>query len=274
MFFINKKLAKNHLFKTKQKNRQKIMIWIILPSYNEEEALPILLEKIKETSKGFEDDYKVVVVDDGSSDNTQAILENFKKKIPLEIIRHTKNLGLGKALFNGIKKVVVEASNGDVVITLDADNTHPPTLFKEMITKLREENNQIVIASRYEKGGEEVGLSLFRKILSRSASIIIKAGFDVGNAKDCTCGFRAYDAGILKKGLEIYGDKLIEESSFVCMAELLVKLSHIGAKVSEVPLILRYDLKKGSSKMKYIYTIWRYFNLVIRKNKLLSFPKY
>ena len=249
------------------------MIWIILPAYNEEEALPILLDKIKKSGKDLKEEYKVIVVDDGSNDKTKIILERYESSYPLVVITHNNNIGLGKALFDGLEKAVTDGKEGDIIITLDADNTHPPSLFIEMIDKIHKGECNIVIASRYEKGGDEIGLSPFRKVLSRGASTIIKLAFKVGNAKDCTCGFRAYDTTILNKGLKTYGDKLIEETSFVCMAELLIKLSHIGAVISEVPLVLRYDMKKGSSKMKYIYTIWRYFNLVLNKNKILTFPK-
>lgn len=249
------------------------MIWIILPAYNEEEALPILLDKIKKSGKELKEGYRVIVVDDGSNDKTKKILEKYKNSYPLEVITHNSNIGLGKALFNGLQRAVTDGKEDDIVITLDADNTHPPSLFMEMIEKIQKSECDIVIASRYENGGDEIGLSSFRKVLSRGASTIIKLAFKVGNAKDCTCGFRAYNTSILRKGIQIYGNRLIEETSFVCMAELLIKLSHIGAVISEVPLVLRYDMKKGNSKMKYIYTIWRYFNLVLNKKKFLNFPE-
>ncbi len=249
------------------------MIWIILPAYNEEEALPLLFDKIKNTFENIKENYTIVVVDDGSSDETPEILKKSLESYPLKTITHEKNMGLGSALFNGLNEAADKGEEEDIIITLDADNTHSPSLFIEMIEKIREENNDIVIASRYEEGGDEVGLSPFRKVLSRGASTIVKLGFDVGKAKDCTCGFRAYRMSFLHKGLKSYGKKLIEETSFVCMAELLVKLSRLGAKIAEVPLVLRYDMKAGSSKMKYIYTIWRYFNLVLRKNKILKLPQ-
>ncbi|MBI5374689.1 MAG: glycosyltransferase family 2 protein [Candidatus Schekmanbacteria bacterium] len=245
------------------------MIWIILPAYNEEESLPLLLNTIKETFQDKDYHYKVLVVNDGSTDKTLDVAHKYENNMPLEIFDHGKNMGLGKAILNGLKHALKKKENGDIIITLDADNTHPPSLFIPMINKINE-GFDIVIASRYAKGGREVGLSPIRKVLSRTASIIIKSGFNVGAAKDCTCGFRAYKPSFLRKAFDIYGDNLVSESSFVCMSEILIKLSSLGASIDEVPLVLRYDMKKGSSKMKFIYTILRYINLILRKKSLLK----
>ena len=121
---------------------------------------------------------------------------------------------------------------------------------------------------------KEIGLALHRKILSKGASFLLDTTFHVTGAEDYTCGFRLYSGSILKKAREIYGDKLVEEPNFVCMAEIMVKLHHIGAKVGEVPLILRYDLKGGASKLKIIQTVLRYFRLIWRYKVLGELKKY
>jgi dolichol-phosphate mannosyltransferase len=103
-----------------------------------------------------------------------------------------------------------------------------------------------------------------RKVLSRGASFLLSTVARVRGARDYTCGYRLYRSTMLRRALEAWGDRLIEEVGFVCMAELLVKLGRGGARVAEAPLVLRYDLKEGASKMKILKTITRYFAMARR----------
>jgi dolichol-phosphate mannosyltransferase len=147
-----------------------------------------------------------------------------------------------------------------------------------MREKQRSDDLDVVIASRYASDGaekgKEVGLAFHRKILSRGAGLILQIAFHIGGAKDYTCGYRLYSGKILKKAAHIYGEKLVEEPNFVCMVEILVKLDHIGARIGEVPLVLRYDLKAGASKMKIFRTVMRYFGLIWQYKVMGELRKY
>lgn len=236
------------------------MIHILLPAYNEAIALPLLFDEIRRV-EWRDDVYRVVVVDDGSTDATVAACRSRWHDMPLEVVRHCCNLGLGSAMLTGLKHCLAKSGSDDVVVAMDADNTHSPTLIPEMVRAIRS-GSDIVIASRYASGGSEIGLAPMRKILSRGASVLLRAAFPICGARDYTCGYRAYSAAILQRGFNVYSDRLIEQKGFVCMAELLVKLGALGAKVSEVPLVLRYDLKGGSSKMRVLRTICGYLKLI------------
>jgi dolichol-phosphate mannosyltransferase len=237
------------------------MYIILLPAYNEERDIHALLLRIQQTMRTVAFDYKVFVVNDGSTDNTSNVIKVFQKEMPIELIEHEGNKGLGQAMLTGMSRVVEQVRDDDVLITMDADNTHDPCLIQVMGTKIRE-GAGLVIASRYETGGEEVGLSQSRKFLSRGASSLLSIFFPIQGAKDYTCGYRAYRGSVLKRAFQVYGDHLIEERGFTCMAEILIKMSNIHAQVAEVPLVLRYDLKSGQSKMKIMRTILRYFVLI------------
>ncbi len=236
------------------------MIHILLPAYNEALALPLLLDEIRRV-EWRDDVYKVVVVDDGSTDATVPACRARWDDMPLDVICHGRNLGLGSAMLTGLRHCVSKSGASDVIVAMDADNTHSPALIPRMARAV-ESGSDIVIASRYADGGEEIGLAPTRKILSRGASTLLKVAFPISGASDYTCGYRAYSSGILESGFHVYSDKLIEQRGFVCMAELLVKLGALGAKVSEVPLVLRYDLKEGASKMRVTRTIASYLKLV------------
>jgi dolichol-phosphate mannosyltransferase len=240
---------------------------LVLPAYNEEKSLPALLDRVKETFAASNCECSVLVVDDGSKDGTVQVAESYQASMPLRIYKHPQNMGLGAAIKNGLREGAADMGDSDVVVTMDADNTHDPALIPQMLAKI-ESGCELVIASRYAPGGEEIGLAPHRKVLSRGASTFLKTFFGIPGARDCSCGFRAYRVSLLRRAFETYGDKLVEETGFVCMAEVLVKLAMIGAKIDEVPLILRYDLKEGASKMKVGKTIGQYFALAKRKNEI------
>lgn len=227
--------------------------YILLPAYNEAGALPSLLKKIRTKLQTI--DHQVVVVDDGSSDKTAEITENY----PLVLLRHKVNRGLGVALRTGFDYIVKSASDEDVLVTMDADDTHDPSLILKMTALLS--GHDIVIASRYCRGGEQTGVGWVRGVLSRAMSWFMGLALPVKGASDYSSGYRAYRAGILKRGFLEYGDKLLESPGFACMPEILIKLSRIGARVTEVPLVLHYEEKKSASKFNSVKLLGGYLSL-------------
>lgn len=242
-------------------------LWIALPAYNEERSLPALLERyvtLRPVIEGRGAKLRVLVVDDGSTDGTIAAANRFKDRLDVEVIPHGVNRNLGAALRTGLTGALDRSSDEDVIGTMDADNTHDPSLFPAMWDVMEREKADVVIASRYAPGGREVGLTKLRSVLSRGASFLLTAVTPVSGARDYTCGFRLYRASTLRRAARAWGDRLIEEAGFTCMAEILLKLGRGGAVVREHPLVLRYDLKEGASKMKVLRTITRYFAMARR----------
>jgi dolichol-phosphate mannosyltransferase len=242
-------------------------LWIALPAYNEERSLPRLLERyvaLEAALRGRGAGLGVLVVDDGSRDGTTAAAAAFQARLALEVVPHGVNRGLGAALRTGLYAALARAGEDDLIGTMDADDTHDPALFLAMWERLEAERADVVIASRYAPGGQEIGLSPLRRVLSRGASLLLSVAAPVRGARDYTCGFRLYRAALLRKAAHDWGERLIEEAGFTCMAELLLKLGRGGATVAESPLVLRYDRKEGASKMKMTRTIARYAALVRR----------
>jgi len=241
------------------------MIIVVLPAYNEEAALEPLLGRL-DAALGRYPAACVIVVDDGSTDGTVRVAREHGGGMEVVVVSHPANQGLGRTMRTGLERALEVAGEGDVVVTMDADNTHDPEVIHQMLP-LVEDGFDIVIASRYHPGGGEEGLSWHRSLMSRAASVFISLWAPVRGAKDYTCGYRAYSARILRDGQAAYGWGLVEERGFTCMAELLLKLSARGARVAEVPLVLRYDLKAGPSKMKVARTIGRYLWLAARHRR-------
>jgi dolichol-phosphate mannosyltransferase len=239
-------------------------VHVVLPAYNEAENLTGLLERIDQalTDAGLR--YEVIVVDDGSSDNTAAIAEEHGKLMPVSVVRHETNQGLGGTIREGLRIAVQRCDDRDIVVAMDADNTHTPGLILSMV-RLVEEGNDVVIASRYQRGAYVRGLAWHRRLLSFGARALFQIVFPIHGVRDYTSGFRAYRGQALRLAFARYGDQFVSEGGFQCMVDILLKLRKMDAIIREVPLILRYDLKGGASKMKVARTVGRTLHLMVRR---------
>jgi len=247
------------------------MILLMLPAYNECRAIRPLLARVARVFETLEAPALVLLVDDGSSDGTPAEAAEAAREfgIELEVAAHDVNKGLGEALKTGFARANEILGSEGVLIVMDADNTHDPATIPSMLEKL-EEGYDVVIASRYAPGGREVGLSFLRSLLSKGASLALRLFLPVAGARDYTCGYRAYRGSTLALAHEVYGEDLVAEKGFVASAEVLIKLAHLGARVGEVPLVLRYDRKAGQSKMRVGDTIERYLRLIAAGRRALA----
>ena len=240
------------------------MIYILLPVYNEASNLGMLLSRIKTGMERRKLSYQIIVYNDGSTDNSTEILKNGLRALPLKIIGKEQNEGLGFAFRSLLEEVMkLSASDDDIAVVQDADNSHNPEHIFHMEYKIRD-GFDLVIASRYLADSRIVGVTRFRQLLSYCASWMMRILFPVKGVKDYTCGFRAYRVGFLKQAFEKFGDNLIGENGFSCMAELLIKLRRINVLAVEVPLVLRYDQKGGESKMEIFKTVKNTLRMLIR----------
>ncbi len=239
------------------------VVWLVLPAYNEAENLPPLLARVGAAWAGRLR-FRVLVVDDGSRDATASVAEAAAGRLPVEVIRHAHNRGLAAAIRTGIQEVCRRAKDDDAVVIMDADNSHPPELVPEMVARL-EGGDDIVIASRFVRGGREEGVPWRRRVLSRVAGLVFRCVCPIPGVRDYTTGFRAYRAAVLKELRHLYGDRLIEAAAFSVMTELLLKARPLRPRIAEVPLVLRYDLKGGASKMRLGRTIRDYARLLGRE---------
>lgn len=240
-------------------------IVIGLPAYNEQQALAKLFDKLLPLIKIYQNNLYIIVINDGSTDKTENILIQYTKLYPfISYINHDVNKGLGQTMNTLLMHTINNFSNEDVLVTLDADNTHNPNIIPEMVKQLKKQKLDLIIASRFVKGGRELGLSLIRKVYSRGARIFFKIFFPIKNINDYSCGFRVYNIDYLKKAMAIYNNKIITTNGFDCMAEILARFSKIGVTAAEYPLILEYNLKEGKSKMQVGKTILGYLNLLKR----------
>jgi dolichol-phosphate mannosyltransferase len=223
-------------------------VWIGLPAYNEEATIPALFPRFKEVLGQSDLNYRIVLYNDGCTDRTVERALEWKDRLKVEVIGKPFNRGLGEGLRCLVAHAVERGKSDDVLFIMDCDDTHHPRQFAGMLAAL-DRGHDVVIASRYRSGARIAGVAAHRQLLSLGAATLFKLLHWCAGVRDYTCGFRGYRVALLQRATGHYGARLIEERGFACMVELLLKLNRLGAKMCEVPLDLRYDLKQSASKM-------------------------
>lgn len=232
---------------------------VVLPAYNEEENIETLVERWQQLRSGLADRYglqlQIVAVNDGSKDRTREIAERLETEHDnFKLINHPRNKGLGEAVKTGIAYFTKECPDSTHMCLMDCDNTQDPVYITDMLDRMNRKSADVVIASRYQQGAEVKGVSGIRLLMSGGAKYVFSVLLHVPNVKDYTCGYRLYGNKILQRASERFGEDLVKESGFTCMVELLYKLYCSGAVFAEVPFELRYDFKRGASKMAVLKT--------------------
>jgi dolichol-phosphate mannosyltransferase len=239
-------------------------VFLALPAYNESAVISGLIESAAKVFSSAAMPFHIVVVDDGSSDDTFAIVKDLSKRYPLTVERHAVNMNLGPTIRDALRTASDKAADDDVIVTMDADGTQPLELIPRMIG-LIEKGCDVVIASRYQKGAQVIGVPPVRQLTSIGASVLFRILFPIRNVRDYTCGFRAYRASVIKKAFTQLGDRFVDQTGFQCMVDILIKLGRFRCSFAEVPMVLRYDLKKGQSKMKVMRTVLKTLGLLAKR---------
>ena len=241
------------------------MIYILLPAYNEEISIKPLFEKLhlffSEEKKLA---YKIIICDDGSSDNTVDEINKFIDSHPIKILTHKINRGLGETMRDLIEYAAEVSQDDDIIIRMDCDDTHEPKFIDGMIKKI-EEGNDIVIASRFVDGGGTRGLKGYRHVISMLAQHFMRFFFPIKGLKEYSSGYRAFRAKSLKHAVKVYGNDFIQLKGlgFTGTLEKIVKFKMLNAKFAESPFELRYDQKVSDSKMIASITTMGYVIMVI-----------
>jgi dolichol-phosphate mannosyltransferase len=212
--------------------------WVVLPTYNEIENLPgiatAILAAVPEAT--------LLVVDDGSPDGTGELADRLAADDPRIRVRHRPaKAGLGKAYLDGFS--VALAGGATAVIQMDADWSHDPTALPRLLGPIGAGAADLVIGSRYTKGGRVEDWGIGRRIVSRGGSLFAKVVLGLGPS-DLTGGFKAWRAPTLA-AIPFDG---IHSGGYVFQIEMTLRASRAGARVFEVPITFR-DRRVGSSKM-------------------------
>ncbi|HKQ57664.1 MAG TPA: glycosyltransferase family 2 protein [Candidatus Eisenbacteria bacterium] len=244
------------------------MIYVIFPAWNEEKVIRPTLLALATTMREKSLPYRAVLVDDGSTDRTRAEAEQAVREsggtLQLTVLRHEQNRGLGAGLRTGIYWCLDQAGDDDIIVTLDADNTHPPALIPALVGKIGQ-GYDLVIASRYRHGAEVHGVPGYRRALSDVGRLVFWSLYPIRGVRDYTCCFRAYAVPLLRRARLVYGDALCTARGFEAVMDLLLRLAPFEPRVYELGFVLHYGERVGQSKMKVLRTIRSTVGLLARR---------
>lgn len=234
---------------------------VIIPCFNEEKTLPLVLQAIPKKIPGIKK-IEIIVIDDGSTDNTVKIAKHYK----VIVVSHRRNLGLGNAFKSGVNKALDIGAS--IVVSLDGDFQFNPLDIPKLVIPILKESADVVTATRYKeflkynlkgRGIKNFGNRLFTQLIN----LLTKQSFT-----DVSCGFRAYSKEALFK-LMIFGH-------FTYTHEVFLDLIHKGFVIQEIPIKVRPHRKFGTSKISknvclYGYSALKIILRSIRDHRPLTF---
>jgi dolichol-phosphate mannosyltransferase len=220
-----------------RKTADRLNTWVVIPTYNERhnigELVVELFSVLPETS--------ILVVDDNSPDGTAESIRSLKRGLPrLELLSRTNERGFGSAYLAGFRRIL-EHSEADAILMMDADLSHDPAHIPAMLKKI--ETCDAVIGSRYAANGGVDGWALWRRVLSKGGNSYVRAVTGMP-FQDCTSGFNLIRTEVLRR-LDL---TRVNCSGYAFLMELKYRMWQSGATIEEVPILFR-NRTQGESKI-------------------------
>src|SRR2546426_10527037 len=213
---------------------------IIVPTLNEEENIAPLVSQITACAVPFRE---ILFVDDRSTDATRAEIRALERSHPIRLIdQDGADVGLAGAIMSGAR-----AAEGEIILVMDADLSHPPERIKDLLAPLFAGTADLVVGSRYIKGGSTQGWPMWRRIVSRAGAAL---AYPLTGLHDSMCGFFAIGRSRL---LELAP----ETSGFKIVFETIVRADGT-LRVQEIPIAFR-DRARGKSKMSFSVALRFFF---------------
>jgi dolichol-phosphate mannosyltransferase len=244
------------------------MIYFLIAVFNEEQDIEKRIQSISSVmSEYFSNSHykhKIVVVSDGSTDGTVAILKRLAQQTDLIFIEQKINRGPGAAFREGLRHLNSILNPEDIIITLDGDNTHNVKTIQFMINKI-DDGYEVVSASGWATGGRLINLPFSRLILTKGCNWLYSVLFPIRGLTNYTGFFKAFKGQVILAAFQNYGEQFIQSDGFGFMSEIIVKLRRMPVFCAEVPLLIRFDLRKGISKNRLKNTLFEHLG-IIRSN--------
>lgn len=213
---------------------------IFFPAYNDSKSIPRLINTANLVAKDITNDYEILVINDGSKDDTKNILEKLQKRYKkLKVIHHSKNLGYGAALYSGFKY-----SNKEWIFYTDGDGQYDP---KELLLLLKNRNSDIDVVNGYKLRRSD---NFVRKILGHLYNFFLHLFYPIP-ISDIDCDFR------LIRRSKIKNIKLNSSGGSVCL-ELILRLQENGSRFAEVG-VHHYKREHGHSEIFNLKNILKMF---------------
>ena len=212
---------------------------IIIPAYNESESVKHTSTKLRPVIEQLQETYDVEVlfVNDGSSDNTEKLLQDeFADTDYAHVISYKRNKGLGGAVRTGFKH-----AQGDLIVTTDFDGTYEFSTIPQMLEYLKDDSVDMVTASPYHPLGAVEGVPKYRLVFSFGASLLYRILVNP-RIHTWTALYRAYRRPVID-------NTRFENNGFLFNTELLINAIRNGYKVDEFPTVL-HSRQYGQSSIR------------------------
>ncbi len=230
------------------------MIYICIPVHNEERTIGVLLWKIRQVMADFGRDYRILVLDDGSTDGTGQVVERYRRVLPLSVLRERLRTGYATSLERLLKEAAELSSYAkrDAVLTLQGDFTESPEVIVPLL-KAFEGGADLVSGWRRGDDGSVPG----RVRLARwMVPVLLGRALEGVPVSDSTCGLRVFRVVVLKKALrETDGQRLLTGDGLAANAELLARTAPHARRIAEVGFRVRHDVRQRKSRLRLIPTV-------------------
>ena len=231
------------------------MIYICVPTHDEERTIGLLLWKVRRVMADFERDYEIVVFDDASTDETPEVLERYAPMLPLRVLRSDQRIGFGAAVERLLRDVVERSDypKRDVAVTLQGDLTEDPADLVDMVKAI--EGGADLVAGAVSEENDALPFKV--RLLRRLASWILGPAHSDAPVADPLSGFRAYRLIVLKKAFREAGEggPLLGQDGWAANFELLVRAAPHTRRLAESPYRLRLEHRPRSSRVRPVHDL-------------------
>lgn len=227
-------------------------ISVVIPTYNEIDNIQKLIPIVQGVLEKITPKYEILIVDDNSPDGTGKFVEELSKKDEkIKVIIRNRKTGLGDAYKCGFQNV-----NGDIIFEMDADLSHNPKDIPKFLKALK--YGDVVVGSRYIKGGRNLYRQKRRIIISRVANFLAKFFFQLHPLTDCTSGFRVYKREVIETIMPH-----VNSQKYIFQVDMLAKAKQFTFSIREVPIKFQ-DRYTGESKFN-IREVLEFIKEIIKK---------
>jgi dolichol-phosphate mannosyltransferase len=211
------------------------VVSIVVPTYNERQNLPRLVEAVR---KHVRVPYEIVIVDDASPDGTADLARDLAREHPIRLVSRPGKAGLGSAYRDGFS-----AARGRFVFEMDADLSHDPRFIPVLLEAVERQGADIAIGSRYVPGGRVVGWTRYRRLVSGVGNGLARIFLRARDLRDLTSGYRCYARGPASDLVQA-----ARSDGYAFQVEVLHLARQRGLRVVEVPITFE-NRTVGKSKL-------------------------
>jgi glycosyltransferase involved in cell wall biosynthesis len=222
------------------------MIYVCIPSYNEAPTIGLLLWKVRQVFAGFQREYQLLVLDDGSSDGTPEVLERYTRVLPLSALRHHERRGYAESIEELLRLAVerTDRPKRDCAILMHADFAHAPSSIPDLVRRI--DSGADIVVAQGKLQGEP---SRARRWARRVAPALLRGAVVVPGVRDIVSGFAVFRLVTLRNAFRGSSGPLLTTQGWAANAELYARTSRHARRVETITAVERGDLRQRESRI-------------------------